>query len=186
MSGRTTKTRGRAAPLLKLSGPTRVTAHRARFTPYASTRFLDAKALSRARSATIEVGTLEAAGAKVTVAAEIRGGRVVALKPIGCENCGPKGRAPAKGPHARALKAASAAIAERGLVEPFESFPVKISSRAGFQIPIWPGRHGPIIIIVGDPNGTGTFDFCVQWSTSSSEICWWCLIGESGCMRLGW
>lgn len=176
------KRRGRRqAPLLEIRKPVRIRVYRGEFTPFESTKYLDAKALGRAKEATIECGTVEVAGLKQTVAAEIRSGMVVALRPIACEGCNPKpkklkkyGRAELK----RMMVHVRKALAERGIDARPRPMPLKISPRLGFQIPI-----GPIIIIIGDPS-PGGFDICIEW-WSGNTLCWWCIFGASGCITFG-
>lgn len=169
-------------PLLEVRRPVRIRAYRGTFTPFESTRFLDVKALKRARKATIECGTIEAGGFTQTVSAVIENGRLVALKPIGCDGCGPRARNPKKLPGAE-LKQAMADVrrqlTERGIDVRPRPATLRISPRLGFQIPI-----GPIIIIIGDPAPGGIFDVCFEW-WDGNRLCWWCLIGASGCITFG-
>ena len=175
------KSRSRT-PLLEVRRPVRIRAYRGKFTPFESTRYLDAKALKRARKATIECGTIEAGGFKQTVSAVIQNGRLVALKPIGCEGCGPNARKPKKLASAELKKVMADVrrqLTDRGLDVRPRSATLRISPRLGFQIPI-----GPIIIIIGDPAPGGIFDVCFEW-WDGNTLCWWCLIGASGCITFG-
>lgn len=167
-------------PLIEVRKPLRVRVYRGKFKPFASTKYLDAGALRRLRKGRIEVGTVEAAGSRQTVAAEIRNGKVVALKPVACENCTPKrskktGRAVLK----ESLRQVGVELREQGLDRPMRPVAIRISRRFGFEIPI-----GPIVIIIGDPAPGGIFDVCYT-ETNGNQYCWWCLLGESGCMTLG-
>lgn len=168
-------------PLLALDAPIKVRVYRGKFKPFEATRYLDLAALKSARKATVECGTIEVAGLRQTVAAEIRKGMVVALRPVHCEGCAPRGKRRTNATKLKkAMKAVRAELAARGIDPEPKPIPLKTSSRLGFQIPI-----GPIIIIIGDPAPGGVFDLCIEWS-DGRQTCWWCLFGESGCMTLGW
>src|ERR1700734_2074907 len=64
--------------------------HRSKFVPFESTKYLDLKALKKAKKALIEIGTVEAAGRRATVVAEIRKGFITKLRPVSCPNCDEK------------------------------------------------------------------------------------------------
>jgi hypothetical protein len=169
----------RQAPLLEIRKPMRVRVFRGRFRPYEATKFLDVKALRAARQATIECGTVEAAGVKQTVSAVIRDGKVVALRPVACEGCAPmKSRRKYTATEMKqAMRDVKAAMAARGLDVPLKPMHIKVSRRLGFQIPI-----GPIIIVIGEP--PIGLDFCIEiWD--GDKYCWWCLFGPSGCITFG-
>ncbi len=160
----------------------RIRAYRGKFTPFESTKYLDVKALERARKATIECGTIEAGGFKQTVSAVIQGSKLVALKPIGCEGCGAPRKNPKKVPSTELKKAIAGVrrqLKDRGLDVRPRPTALRMSPRLGFQIPI-----GPIIIIIGDPAPGGICDLCIEW-WSGDTLCWWCLYGASGCIRFG-
>lgn len=167
------------APLLEIRKPIRVRVFRGKFRPFEATKFLDAKALKAAKSATIECGTVEAAGIKQTVSAVIRDGRIVALRPVACEGCAPtKSRRWRSAPEIKqAMREVQAKLADRGLDGPQKPMPIKVSRRLGFEIPI-----GPIIIVIGEP--PIGLDFCIAvWD--GNKYCWWCLFGPSGCITFG-
>lgn len=169
------------APLLEIRKPIRIRAYRGEFTPFESTKYLDVRALKRAKKATIECGTVEAAGLKQTVAAEISKGMVVALRPIACEGCNPKPKKSKKYGRAELKKMmvhVRKELADRGIDVRPKPMPLRISPRLGFQIPI-----GPIIIIIGDPS-PGGFDICFEW-WDGNTLCWWCIFGASGCITFG-
>lgn len=168
-------------PLLEIRKPARVRVYRGEFTPFESTKYLDVKALKRATSARIECGTVEAAGIKQTVVAEISKGMIVALKPIACEGCNVKpvksrkyGRAEIK----KMMVRVRTELEDQGINVRPKPMPLRISPRLGFQIPI-----GPIIIIIGDPS-PGGFDLCLEW-WDGNKLCWWCIFGASGCITFG-
>lgn len=171
---------GKTKPLLQLKRPVRIAVYRGKFRPFEATKYLDKRALKSAKKVTIECGTVEAAGFKQPVAAEIRNGKVVALKPLGCSGCEPKKkpRKLAASKVRRTIRRVEEALREHGLDQPPKPVPVTIS-RLGFEIPI-----GPIIIIIGDPAPGGIFDLCIQW-WNGNTLCWWCLIGASGCITFG-
>lgn len=165
---------GKQKPLVEIRSPLRARAYRAKFRPFEATKYLDARALRSARKATIECGTLEFAGTRLTLEAEIERGMVVALRPIGCEGCAPR---KARKVGSAALKKTMRTLARQleggGIRQPALPIPLRISSRRGFQIPF-----GPIIIVIGD------WDFCVEvWI--GDRFCWWCLFGPSGCIDFG-
>lgn len=176
------RSKGRARkprPLVEVRKPLRVRVYRGKFRPFEATRYLDVKALKSARSATIECGTVEAAGVKQTVSAVIRDGKIVGLRPVACEGCAPpKRRSKAStGELKQAMRQVREKLAERGLDRPPRPVALKISRRLGLQIPI-----GPIIIVIGEP--PIGLDFCVEW-WDGNKLCWWCLFGPSGCITFG-
>jgi len=179
---RKAKSRTRAKkPLLQIRKPLRISVYRGKFQAFEATKFLDEKALKAAKKVTIECGTVEAAGIKQTVAAEIRYGVVVALKPIGCAGCEPKTK-PRKltaSQVKQTIRQIESALIANGLdQQPPKPIPLKISRSLGFEIPF-----GPIIIVIGDPS-PGGFDLCFQW-WFGNELCWWCLFGANGCITFG-
>jgi len=165
-------------PIFEIKSPLRARVYRAKFRPFEATKFLDAKALRRAKRVTIEVGRLDAAGMTQTICAEVHNGMVVALKPVGCPGC--DSSRSSKIGHAafkKTIRLVSAAIKDRGITTTPTPMPIKISSRLGFEIPI-----GPIIIVIGDP-GDG-FDLCIEiWI--GNKLCWWCLFSPNGCIDFG-
>ncbi len=166
-------------PLFEIRSPLRARVYRAKFRAFEATKFLDAKALKRAKRVTIEVGNLEVAGMTQAISAEIRSGMVVALKPVECAGCGPQNAKKAgSASFKKMIQLVSTALKDRGISPTPLPMPIKISSRQGFQIPI-----GPIIIVIGDP-GDGGFDFCIQvWI--GNRFCWWCLFSPTGCIDFG-
>jgi hypothetical protein len=171
---------GKAGPLVEIRKPVRVRAYRGRFRPFESTKFLDPKALKALRKGSIEIGTVEGAGFKQTISAEIREGKVFGYRPLECEGCKPKGARKVARPELKAaMRQVAAALVEGGHVKPMRPMAIRVSRRLGFQIPI-----GPIIIIIGDPAPGGIFDLCFEW-WDGNTLCWWCLIGASGCITFG-
>lgn len=167
-------------PLLEIRKPIRIRVYQGEFTPFESTKYLDVRALRSAKSATIEVGTVEVAGLKQTVAAEINKGMVVALRPIACEGCNPKPKKSKKYDRAELKKMmvrVRKELAARGINERPKPMPLRVSARRGFQIPI-----GPIIIVIGEP--PLGLDLCFEW-WDGNTLCWWCIVGPSGCITFG-
>jgi hypothetical protein len=167
------------SPLLEIRKPLRIRVYRGKFRPFESTKYLDVKALKAERKATIECGTIEAAGVKQTVSAVISDGKVVGLRPVACEGCTPtKGRrkvTPAE--LKQAMRQVQAKLADHGLDGPRKPTVLKISRHFGFEIPI-----GPIIIVIGEP--PYGLDLCISW-WDGNKYCWWCLLGPSGCIGFG-
>lgn len=166
-------------PLVEIRKPLRVRVYRGKFRPFEATRYLDAKALKSAKSATIECGTVEAAGVKQAVSAVIRDGKIVSLRPVACEGCAPaKSRRRATAVELKeAMRQVQQKLGDLGLGRPPRPVAVKISRRLGLQIPI-----GPIIIVIGEP--PIGLDFCIQW-WDGNRLCWWCIFGPSGCITFG-
>lgn len=172
--------RRKQAPLLEIRKPLRVRVYRGKFRSFEWTKYLDQRALKATKKATIACGTVEAAGFKQAVSAEIYKGMIVALKPDACDGCEPKksakiGSAALK----KAMRQVRRELADRGIDLPVTPVPLRISRQHGFEIPI-----GPIIIIFGDPAPGGIFDICFEW-WNGDTLCWWCLIGSSGCITFG-
>ena len=171
----------RHKPLVEIDSPIPAQAYKSKFKPYEATKYLDIERLKAAKKATIECGTLEAAGRSYPVAAEIRNGQVVALKPLGCDNCAPaKTLKVTAATMKKTLAEINAKLAERGVNGGFSPTPVAISPALGFTIPI-----GPIVIIIGsDPTRGIDFDFCIEIN-SGGESCIYCLFLPSACMSMG-
>jgi hypothetical protein len=165
-------------PLFEIKGPPRARIYRAKFRPLEATKFLDVQALRRTKKTTIEVGHLDVAGMAPAVSAEIRNGKVVALKPVGCPGCGSTRSSKINdAAFKKTIRLVNSALKDRGISTPPLPVPVKISARLGFEIPF-----GPIIIVIGDP-GNG-FDLCIEiWI--GNKLCWWCVFGPNGCIDFG-
>lgn len=167
-------------PLVEIKKPLRARVYRAKFRPLETTKFLDVKALRKARKATLEVGTVDVAGTSVAIAADIRNGKIVALKPVTCKGCDAKPSMQGRRKINRAalrktMQLAGAALKKRGVTPPPMPMPIRVSARLGFEIPL-----GPIIIIIG-PDGV---DICFQiWI--GNRLCWWCLFSPNGCIDFG-
>lgn len=176
------KSKGRARKarsLVELRKPLRVRVYRGKFRPFEATRYLDVKALKSAKSATIECGTVEAAGVKHTVSAVIRDGKIVSLRPVACEGCAPttRRRKPTAAELKQAMRQVQQKLGDLGLGGPPRPVALKISRRLGLQIPI-----GPIIIVIGEP--PFGLDFCIEW-WDGNKLCWMCFFGPSGCITFG-
>jgi hypothetical protein len=178
MKGSTSGTTKAAKRLFEVKTPLRTRAYKSKFIPFESTKFLDVAAVRAAKKAvSLEVGTIEAAGYSLTVAAEIKDGEIVRLRPLHCPGCEPaKSNKPDASAFKKTVAALNAGLEERGLLKAGKPVPLVVSPR--LEIPI-----GPIVVIIGDP-GTGTWDFCIE-ITIGRTTCWWCLRSARGCMTLG-
>jgi hypothetical protein len=149
--------------LATIRGPRRVRIYRAALRPFESTRYLDVRALRRARKATVELGMLEVPGLAFPVAAEIRKGMIAGLRPLECPGC-PSGKQ-----GARSLRTILAEVTRRieATGEPYLKLPVPlaISPRAGASLTI-----GPIVIIVDD-------DAPCIWIWVNGSYCLICTFG---------
>jgi hypothetical protein len=158
---------------IRVTKPLRAVAYRAKVQTFDSLKYLDLRALSRARKATVEVGTAETRKGRITVVAHIRNGNIVAMAPKGCADCfKKKGKEPKK----RVIKETIAALQRAGLQKlggPRLPAPVG-NSTAAFRI-----RVGSIIIIDIDIHW---FDICITWIAGDGSICIWCLFGPSVCV----
>lgn len=157
---------------IQITKPFRAVAYRAKVQPFDSLKFLDMRALSRARRATVEIGTVETRKGPVTVVAHIRNGSIVALAPKGCAGCLPrKGKKPDKSK----VKAVARALEHAGL---------KRLGGTRLPIAIKPGTSsarmalGCIIVDID----IHWFDICITWISSDGSICIWCLFAPSVCV----
>ena len=142
--------------------------HRAKFVPFESTKYLDLKALKKAKKALIEIGTVEAAGKKATVVAEISKGFITKLRPIACPNCDEKGpkKTAANAPSKKLAREIFQKLGELGT--PVTKLPIPVVRMAEIII-------GPIIISCGSDG----CDICIltddgYWS------CIYCLFSGPG------
>jgi hypothetical protein len=166
-------------PLFELTTPLRAWVYRGKFRPFEATKYLNASALASAKKAAIECGTVEINGKSVTLSVEIRGGKIVSLKPHACESCSPEGgrktvsRAKAK----ELLQAIDRELERRHI--PNSKMSLAINAPA-FGIPI-----GPIVIIIGtDPDeGVDWNDLCIVIKSGVSS-CIYCLIAPNACIGL--
>jgi hypothetical protein len=170
-------------PLATISKPVRAELYRSKFHPFASLKYLNVEALKKARQARIEIGSIEAAGVTVTVAAEVREGSITEILPLGCVSCGGQ---KAKKKHSKATikKVALEALKRsQALGEPTVKLPIPIEtleSDAPMDIQI-----GPIIIILDDDG----FDICILVEMATDTMvdapdlgwCLYCLFGGSVC-----
>ncbi len=173
-SGKTEKSK----PLFEVKHPLCARAYKAKFIPFEITKFLDVEALRAAKKKIVlEVGTIEAAGYSLTVAAEIKDGKIVGLRPLHCRGGGPeKSEKPGAPAFKKTIAALNAGLEERGLLSAAK--PVVLVASPRLEIPI-----GPIVIVIGDGPGGG-WDFCIE-ITIGRTVCWWCLLSPSGCMTMG-
>lgn len=159
-------------PLLRITKPVKAVVYRAKVKPYGSLKYLDLRALARARKAEVEIGVLETPAGSPTVVAEIKNGQVVRFGPKECSNC-LKNHGKVK------LAKLREVIAQTGRLKGGVTLPIPVArtfGSTGLRIPI-----GPIVIVIGEPDET----FCIEWTTTDGTICWWCLFDQSGCMSMG-
>ena len=174
--GATTKRRGSipkdGEPIFSLHKPLPISFYRPKFHPFESTKYLDERALKAKKKVTIECGTIEAGGRKQTVAAEIRDGMIVALRPVGCTGCGPdKPKKPRRTLSKQVLRQIGHELTTRGLVAPFKPKPLKISRQSGISIPI--GDDITVLIFYTD--------ICLMIWTGS-RLCFYCIFLNVGCL----
>lgn len=161
------------ASRVQITKPVRAVAYGAKIQPFDSVKFLDTRALSRARRATIEIGTVETRKGSVTVVAQIRDGAIVALAPKGCEGC--LSRKKGKRLDKSTVKAMARAFEQAGLKRlAGPRLPIKVSPTAVARISL-----GRIIIIDIDIHW---FDICFTYIATDGSICVWCLFGPSFCV----
>ena len=136
-----TSRKARKSPLIAtISGPPKIKIYRAVFRPFDTTKYLDTRALAKVGKATIEVGTLEVPGHRVPIAAEVRRGRITALRPAAGLVC-PGRRKASAASLKRVLAAVTYQIESRGLPYLRLPMPLAVSRRAGLTI-------GPIVIVI--------------------------------------
>jgi len=158
-------------PLLRLRKPVKATVYRAKVRQYDSVKFLDVKALARARRALIEIGSIDTPSGSATVVAEIRNGQVVGLRPKECANCKPRRKKLSLDQVKQLIEQVNV---RNGVTLPL---PVaKTFGPMGLRIPI-----GPIVIIIGEPD----FGLCIEITKADGTVCWWCLWDPNGCMKMG-
>ena len=158
-------------PLLRVRKPLKAVVYRAKVKQFDSVKYLNVGALARAPRALIEIGVIQTPVGSATVVADIRRGKVVALRPRDCPNCKPGKRKPS---NSKVRQVISQVRVKGGVNLPI---PVaRMFGRMGLRIPI-----GPIIIVIGEPD----MGFCIEWTRPDGTVCWWCLWDASGCMRMG-
>jgi len=162
-------------PLAIISSPVRAKLYRGKFRPFGTMKYLNTAALKRVSKARIEIGSIEAAGMKVTVAGEVRNGMITEIRPLDCANCGAH-KVTRKHTKAEVRKVAVQALKRRqGLGEPTVKLPISVARLAEegpIEIDI-----GPIVIILDD----GGFDICIMVDKPGGGWCLYCLIGASIC-----
>ena len=158
---------------VQITKPFRAVAYRAKVRPFDAVKFLDMRALSRARRAAIEIGTVETRKGSVTIVAHIRNGAIVALAPKGCAGCLPrKGKKPGRSD----VKAAVRALDRAGLKRlGGPRLPIKITRNTSSA------RMAALGCIIVDID-IHWFDLCVTWISSDGSICIWCVFAPSVCV----
>ena len=118
--------RRKQKPLATIRGPVNAVIYKAKFQPFESTKYLNVAALKKAKKVPIQIGSIEAAGMKVTVEAEVDKGLITHIRPAGCENCGPP---KSKGKTSGAFKKVAREALERvrALGKPTVKLPIPIS-----------------------------------------------------------
>jgi hypothetical protein len=123
-------------------------------------------ALKKASKVNIEIGSIEAAGAKIIVMAEVRKGLITKITPVGCDTCMKSGSLKKREVKKAALEALKKA---RGLGKPTVKLPVPIARVRTIKI-------GPIVIIVN-----GGIDVCLIIYGPFGMWCLFCWYGGSHC-----
>jgi hypothetical protein len=157
---------------VEISKPVRAVAYRAKVQPFDSVKFLDMRALSRARRATVEIGTVETKKGAVTIAANIRNGSIVSLAPKGCAGCLPR-----KGKKLNKSKA-------KAVLRALDSAGLRKLGGASLPIKLRPGvslarRNFGLVIINIDIHW---FDLCITWKRADGTICIFCIFGAFTCV----
>ena len=146
-------------PLAKIRG--RVNIYRAKFQLFESTKYLNVAALKKARKVPIQIGTIEAAGMKATVVAEVHKGLITKIRPVDCENCGPlKSKGKASGAFKKLAREAFKRV--RDLGRPAVKLPIPISHLSRSF------RFGPVVVI----NLGGAI--CIIATYTDGAICMFC------------
>jgi hypothetical protein len=164
-------------PLATISSPVTAKLYRGKFHAFESLKYLNFAALKAAKKAFIEIGSVEAAGVKVTVAAEIRNGLITEIRPLGCAECTKHWE---KDKHSKAtLKKLGQAAFEktRGLDEPTVQLPMAVEELEGDD-------DGPIVIDIGPiviTIGEGVSDICISVDQPDGGWCLYCLFGGNAC-----
>jgi hypothetical protein len=130
----------RSPVIATIGGPPKIKIYRATFRPFDTTKYLDTRALAKVGKATIEVGTLEVPGHRVPIAAEVRRGRITALRPAAGLVC-PGRRKASAASLKRMLYAVTREVESRGVPYLRLPMPLAVSRRAGLTI-------GPIVIVI--------------------------------------
>ena len=154
--------RRKQKPLATIRGRVNASIYKAKFQPFESTKYLNVAALKKARKVPIQIGTIEAAGRKVTVEAEVRKGLITNIRPVGCENCGPL---KSKGKASGAFKKMAREVLKRvrDLGKPAVKLPIPISHLARSHI-----DFGPVVVDwVGG-------EMCITVTYTDGVICIWC------------
>jgi hypothetical protein len=158
-------TSARKSPLIAtIGGPPKMKIYRAAFQPLAATKYLDAGALAKAGKAIIEIGTLEVPGHRVPIAAEVRRGRITALRPAPGLVC-PDRRKASAARLGRMLGEVTRQVEARRLPYLKLPMPLAISRRAGLTI-------GPIVIVIVVEDDAP----CI-WIWVNSRYCLICTFG---------
>jgi hypothetical protein len=160
------------SPRVEITKPVRAVAYRAKVQPFDSVKFLDMRALSRARRATVEIGTVETRKGSVTVVAHIRNGSIVGLAPKDCAGCLPRR---GKKLDRSKFKAVMRALDRAGLGKlGGPVLPIKVTPTASLSRMV----SGFIITDID----IHFFDICITWRLADGTICTICIFGRSFCV----
>jgi hypothetical protein len=144
----------------------KVRIYKAKFQPFESIKYLNVAALKNAKKVPIQIGTIQAAGMTATVEAEVRKGLITKIRPVGCENCGPrKSKGRASGVFKKVVRDALKRV--RALGEPAVKLPVSVSQLTRTHI-----DFGPVFITwFGD---IPRLSMCITVHYTDGVICTFC------------
>ena len=161
-------------PLVSVGTNPRAEIYRAKYVPYAATRYLDFKALKKTPRVVIELGQIAAAGRKIAVVGEIRKGMVTRMRPMACQDCREKGSTPHR---QRKFSSATKKLLRDAIV-----IAAKGSTIRKFPLPVEETARsieiGPIIIF----NGPKGLDACITIEQNTGGFCVYCLFGSTWCV----
>ena len=156
--------RRKQKPLATIRGRVNASIYKAKFQPFESTKYLNVAALKKARKVPIQIGTIEAAGRKVIVEAEVRKGLITKIRPVGCENCGPlKSKGKANGAFKKMARESLKRV--RDLGKPVVKLPIPISHLSRSHI-----VFGPVVVDWDNPR----LGMCISVDYTDGVSCVWC------------
>ena len=159
---------GSQQPIARANGKVSAKIYRGRFRLAEHMRYLDIKALNRAKKAVIEIGSVHAASVSVPLVAEVQKGMIVKLRPLHCTGCKPSTRKSAgRVEIQRAAKAALQKVRDQGLHS--ARLPMSMARLRG-------GLFGITITILID------YEVCIIIEFDDGEICYFCTQTGSFCI----
>ena len=159
--------KGSQQPIVRGKGKVSAKIYRGRFRMAEHMRYLDIKALNRAKKAVIEIGSVHAASVSVPLVAEVQKGMIVKLRPLHCTGCKPStSKSGGRTEIQRAAKAALQKVRDQGLH----------SVRLPMSIARLRGGFGITITIIDD------FEFCIVIEFDDGRICFFCTQTGSFCI----